>query len=77
MVRSSLESVGMADVEQQGVVPDIITITITIAKCMGIGHPLGAVITSLAIAEALEKDGYFFSSADGSPASCIVGMAPA
>jgi 4-aminobutyrate aminotransferase-like enzyme len=56
--------------EQQDVVPDIITI----AKGMGNGHPLGAVITSRAIAEALEKEGYFFSSAGGSPVSCTVGM---
>ncbi|PTM93485.1 aminotransferase [Mycoplana dimorpha] len=57
--------------EEQGVVPDIITI----AKGMGNGHPLGAVITSRAIADSLEKEGYFFSSAGGSPVSCTVGMA--
>lgn len=57
--------------EQQGVVPDIITI----AKGMGNGQPLGAVITSRAIADALENEGYFFSSAGGSPVSCVVGMA--
>jgi 4-aminobutyrate aminotransferase-like enzyme len=56
--------------EQQQVVPDIITI----AKGMGNGHPLGAVITTRAIADALEKEGYFFSSAGGSPVSCVVGM---
>lgn len=57
--------------DQQGVEPDIITI----AKGMGNGHPLGAVITSRAIAEALEREGgYFFSSAGGSPVSCTVGM---
>ncbi|MBB3979790.1 4-aminobutyrate aminotransferase-like enzyme/Ser/Thr protein kinase RdoA (MazF antagonist) [Rhizobium azooxidifex] len=56
--------------EEQGVVPDIVTI----AKGMGNGHPLGAVITSRAIAESLEKEGYFFSSAGGSPVSCTVGM---
>jgi len=56
--------------EQQGVVPDIITI----AKGMGNGHPLGAVITSRAIADSLEREGYFFSSAGGSPVSCTVGM---
>lgn len=56
--------------EQQGVVPDIITI----AKGMGNGHPLGAVITSRRIAEALEHQGYFFSSSGGSPVSCVVGM---
>jgi 4-aminobutyrate aminotransferase-like enzyme/Ser/Thr protein kinase RdoA (MazF antagonist) len=56
--------------EQQQVVPDIITV----AKGMGNGHPLGAVITTRAIADALEKEGYFFSSAGGSPVSCVVGM---
>ena len=56
--------------ETQGVVPDIITI----AKGMGNGHPLGAVITRREIAESLEKEGYFFSSAGGSPVSCVVGL---
>ncbi len=56
--------------EQQGVVPDIITI----AKGMGNGHPLGAVITRRAIADSLERQGYFFSSTGGSPVSSVVGM---
>ncbi len=56
--------------EEQGVVPDIITV----AKGMGNGHPLGAVITTRAIADALEKEGYFFSSSGGSPVSSVVGM---
>ena len=56
--------------ETQGVVPDIITI----AKGMGNGHPLGAVITRREIAESLEREGYFFSSAGGSPVSCVVGL---
>ena len=57
--------------EEQGVVPDIITM----AKGMGNGHPLGAVITRREIAEALEAEGYFFSSSGGSPVSCRIGMA--
>ncbi|WLG85194.1 aminotransferase [Pseudomonas cucumis] len=57
--------------EEQGVVPDIITM----AKGMGNGQPLGAVITRREIAEALEAEGYFFSSAGGSPVSCRIGMA--
>ncbi|MBV4460858.1 aminotransferase [Pseudomonas sp. COR58] len=57
--------------EEQGVVPDIITM----AKGMGNGQPLGAVITRREIAEALENEGYFFSSAGGSPVSCQIGMA--
>jgi 4-aminobutyrate aminotransferase-like enzyme/Ser/Thr protein kinase RdoA (MazF antagonist) len=56
--------------EQQGVVPDIITI----AKGMGNGHPLGAVITRREIAQSLEKEGYFFSSTGGSPVSSVVGL---
>jgi len=55
--------------EQQQVVPDVITI----AKGLGNGHPLGAVITRKEIADALEKEGYFFSSAGGSPVSSVVG----
>ncbi|RYC02687.1 aminotransferase class III-fold pyridoxal phosphate-dependent enzyme, partial [Ciceribacter ferrooxidans] len=56
--------------EEQGVVPDVITV----AKGMGNGQPLGAVITRREIADALEQEGYFFSSAGGSPVSCVVGM---
>lgn len=56
--------------ESQGVVPDIITV----AKGMGNGHPLGAVITRREIADALEREGYFFSSSGGSPVSCAIGM---
>ena len=51
--------------EEQGVVPDVITV----AKGMGNGHPLGAVITRREIADALEEEGYFFSSTGGSPVS--------
>ena len=56
--------------EQQGVVPDIVCI----AKAMGNGQPLGAVITTRAIADAYRTEGYFFSSAGGSPVSCVVGL---
>lgn len=55
--------------EQQGAVPDIIAV----AKAMGNGHPLGAVITTREIAEAFAVEGSFFSSAGGSPVSCVVG----
>lgn len=57
--------------EQQGVVPDVVTV----AKAMGNGHPLGAVITRREIAEAYRSQGYFFSSAGGSPVSSVVGLA--
>ncbi|GIH22200.1 hypothetical protein Aph01nite_05100 [Acrocarpospora phusangensis] len=55
--------------EQQGVIPDIVTV----AKAMGNGHPLGAVITRRDVAETFSRNGYFFSSAGGSPVSCAVG----
>ena len=56
--------------EQQDVIPDIVCV----AKAMGNGQPLGAVITTRAIAEAYRTQGYFFSSAGGSPVSCVIGM---
>ncbi|MFP3466006.1 aminotransferase [Leifsonia sp. SIMBA_070] len=56
--------------EQQGVVPDVITI----AKAMGNGQPLGAVITRREIAESFAAEGSFFSSAGGSPVSAVVGL---
>lgn len=57
--------------EQSGVVPDLITI----AKPMGNGFPIGGVITSKRIADALASQGQFFSSAGGNPLSCRVGLA--
>jgi 4-aminobutyrate aminotransferase-like enzyme len=57
--------------EQQGAVPDVITV----AKAMGNGQPLGAVITTRAIAEAFAAEGSFFSSAGGSPVSSAIGLA--
>jgi 4-aminobutyrate aminotransferase-like enzyme/Ser/Thr protein kinase RdoA (MazF antagonist) len=55
--------------EQQDAVPDVITI----AKAMGNGQPLGAVLTTRAIAEAFAAEGSMFSSAGGSPVSCVIG----
>ena len=49
--------------EQQGVSPDIITI----AKGMGNGQPLGAVITTRAIAEALSKKAISFPPPAAAP----------
>jgi len=57
--------------EQQGVVPDVVTV----AKAMGNGYPLGAVVTSRAIAARYRDAGYFFSSTGGSPVSSVVGLA--
>ena len=56
--------------EQQGVVPDVVAV----AKSMGNGHPLGAVITSREIAARYRAGGYFFSSTGGSPVSSVVGL---
>lgn len=56
--------------EQQGVVPDVVAV----AKAMGNGHPLGAVVTSREVAESYRTQGYFFSSAGGSPVSSVVGL---
>ncbi|MBB2993169.1 4-aminobutyrate aminotransferase-like enzyme/Ser/Thr protein kinase RdoA (MazF antagonist) [Mycolicibacterium iranicum] len=56
--------------EQQNAVPDIVSV----AKSVGNGYPLGAVITSRAVAEAFSSQGYFFSSTGGSPLSCALGM---
>ncbi|WP_404433767.1 aminotransferase [Microbacterium lacus] len=56
--------------QQQDATPDVVTI----AKAMGAGHPLGAVITTREIAEAYRRGGYFFSSAGGSPVSSVVGL---
>jgi 4-aminobutyrate aminotransferase-like enzyme/Ser/Thr protein kinase RdoA (MazF antagonist) len=55
---------------QQNVVPDIVSV----AKSTGNGYPLGAVITSRAVAEAFASQGYFFSSTGGSPLSCAIGL---
>ncbi|WP_223586788.1 aminotransferase [Microbacterium sp. OVT16B] len=57
--------------ERSGVLPDIVTI----AKPMGNGFPIGGVITSAAVADALAAQGQFFSSAGGSTLSCRVGIA--
>ncbi|MGW1273093.1 aminotransferase class III-fold pyridoxal phosphate-dependent enzyme, partial [Streptomyces sp. NPDC002491] len=56
--------------EQQQVVPDVVCV----AKAMGNGHPLGAVITTKAIANRYRDQGYFFSSTGGSPVSSVVGL---
>jgi len=56
--------------EEQGVVPDVVTV----AKATGNGYPLGAVVTSRAIAERYRDAGYFFSSTGGSPVSSVVGL---
>jgi 4-aminobutyrate aminotransferase-like enzyme/Ser/Thr protein kinase RdoA (MazF antagonist) len=55
--------------EQQGVVPDVVSV----AKSLGNGFPLGAVITTADVAARFEAEGSFFSSTGGSPVSSVVG----
>ena len=57
--------------EQQGVVPDIVTL----GKPIGNGHPLGAVVTTPAIAAAFNNGMEYFNTFGGNPVSCEVGMA--
>ena len=57
--------------QQQGVVPDVVAV----AKSIGAGQPIGAVITRREIADRYRSQGYFFSSTGGSPVSSVIGMA--
>ena len=56
--------------EAQGVVPDIVVL----GKPIGNGHPLGAVITTRAIADAFANGMEFFSTFGGNTVSCAVGL---
>lgn len=57
--------------ETQGVVPDIVTM----GKPIGNGHPLGAVVTTPAIAEAFANGMEYFNTFGGNPVSCAIGLA--
>jgi len=57
--------------EQQGVVPDIVTI----AKAAGNGHPVAAVITTRELADRFAEKTDIFSSVGGTPVSCEIGLA--
>ncbi len=57
--------------EMQEVVPDIVIL----GKPMGNGHPMGAVVTTEAIADAFNNGMEFFSSFGGNPVSCEIGKA--
>ena len=57
--------------ETQGAVPDIVTL----GKPMGNGHPIGAVVTTLEIAEAFDNGMEFFSSFGGNPVSAAIALA--
>jgi len=56
--------------EAQGVVPDIVVL----GKPIGNGHPVGAVITTAAIAEAFDNGMEFFSTFGGNTVTCAVGL---
>jgi 4-aminobutyrate aminotransferase-like enzyme len=56
--------------EAQGVVPDIVVL----GKPIGNGHPLGAVVTTQAIADAFNNGMEYFSTFGGNPVSCAVGL---
>ncbi|MAG56138.1 MAG: hypothetical protein CMJ83_07600 [Planctomycetes bacterium] len=57
--------------ELQRVVPDIVTL----GKPIGNGHPLAAVITTPAIADAFANGMEYFNTFGGNPVSCAIGMA--
>lgn len=57
--------------ETQGVVPDIVTM----GKPIGNGHPLGAVVTTPAIADAFANGMEYFNTFGGNPVSCAIGLA--
>jgi 4-aminobutyrate aminotransferase-like enzyme len=56
--------------EQHGVIPDIVTI----GKPIGNGHPLAAVVTTHAIAEAFDNGMEYFNTFGGNPVSCAIGL---
>ena len=57
--------------EQQGVVPDIVVLGKPIAN----GFPLGAVVTTRAIAAAFDNGMEYFSTYGGNPVACAAGLA--
>ena len=57
--------------ETQDVIPDIVTL----GKPIGNGHPLAAVITTRAIADAFNNGMEYFNTFGGNPVSCAIGLA--
>ncbi|MEZ4699353.1 MAG: aminotransferase class III-fold pyridoxal phosphate-dependent enzyme [Rhodothermales bacterium] len=57
--------------ETQGVVPDIVTM----GKPIGNGHPMAAVVTTPAIADAFDNGMEYFNTFGGNPVSCAAGLA--
>jgi 4-aminobutyrate aminotransferase-like enzyme/Ser/Thr protein kinase RdoA (MazF antagonist) len=55
----------------QDVVPDIVTM----GKPMGNGHPMAAVVTTRAIADAFDSGMKYFNTFGGNPVSCAIGTA--
>jgi len=55
----------------QGVVPDIVVL----GKPIGNGFPLGAVVTTRAIADSFDNGMEFFSTFGGNPVACAAGLA--
>lgn len=55
----------------QGVVPDIVTL----GKPIGNGHPMGAVVTTPAIAASFVTGMEYFNTFAGNPVSCAMGLA--
>lgn len=56
--------------EKYGVVPDVVVL----GKPIGNGHPIGAVITTRAIAESFNNGMEFFSTFGGNNVSCAIGL---
>ncbi len=57
--------------EMHEVIPDIVIL----GKPIGNGHPMAAVVTTQAIADAFNNGMEFFSSFGGNPVSCVIGSA--
>jgi len=57
--------------QTQDVVPDIVTL----GKPIGNGHPMAAVITTQAIADAFVTGMEYFNTFGGNPVSCAIGIA--
>ena len=56
--------------EVYGVVPDVVVL----GKPIGNGHPIGAVITTRAIADSFDNGMEFFSTFGGNNVSCAIGL---
>jgi 4-aminobutyrate aminotransferase-like enzyme len=72
-VQVGLGRVGAAwwSFQLDGAVPDIVTM----GKPLGNGHPLGAVVTTRAIADAFANGMEYFNTFGGNPVSASVGLA--